>query len=350
VKNTQCGICASDLSLLLVHADPAVGPAALPGNQRFYLGHEVVSTVTEVGPGVTRFKAGDRVIMDTRFIGAHCLSQEITPPCRFCARGEFGLCENASSGRALGIGGGWGDGYTAHETEVYPVPPDVSDDLAMLAEPMAVGWHAVMRRPPQPGEKVLVVGSGIIGLLVIQAARAACPECHITAIARYPHQAEAAKRLGANLTIPRGDYAKIAEITGAKYYTAPLNKGMLLGGFDVIYDCVGTSTTVEDNLRWARAGGAVVLVGIDLQRLTFDLNPIWYQEVTLLGALNHAADDWHGRRQHTYAWVFDLIRSGQFKGDGLITHRFKFEQYKDAIRTTLSKREGKPIKVAFVYE
>ena len=61
VQNSACGICATDLSLLHVDADPAIAPVALPGNQRFYLGHEVVGTVAEVGAGVTRFQVGDRV-------------------------------------------------------------------------------------------------------------------------------------------------------------------------------------------------------------------------------------------------------------------------------------------------
>ena len=64
VKNYQCGICASDLSLLTVDADPGIAPAALPGLQRFYLGHELVGEIGEVGPGVTRVRPGDRVIMD----------------------------------------------------------------------------------------------------------------------------------------------------------------------------------------------------------------------------------------------------------------------------------------------
>src|SRR5262249_32397179 len=133
VRNHQCGVCATDLSLLNIHLDPAVGPAALPGNQRFYLGHEVISTVESVGPGVTRFKVGDRVVMDTRLLGPHCLSQEIDPPCLYCARGEYGLCVNASANKGpRGVGGGWGDGYTAHETEIYPVPDDITDDQAML--------------------------------------------------------------------------------------------------------------------------------------------------------------------------------------------------------------------------
>src|SRR5579859_208385 len=351
VKNHQCGLCATDLSLLYVNVDPAVGPAALPGNQRFYLGHEVVSTVEAVGPGVTRFRLGDRVVMDSRFQGPTCLSQEISPPCRYCAAGDYGLCLNASANRGpRGVGGGWGDGYTAHESEVYPVPADITYDQAMLIEPMSVGLHAVLRRPPEDADRVLVVGCGVIGLLTLQAARAVAPGCHITAVARYPHQAEAARRLGANEVVSRPTYQDIAQITGAHYYAAPMNKGMLLGGFDRIYDCVGTANTLENNLRWAAGGGAVVMVGIDLARLTLDLNPVWYQEVDLVGSLAHGADRWRGEHRHTYDWVIELMRAGQLSADGLITHRFRFEQYRQAVATTQDKKTARPIKVAFCYD
>src|SRR5512133_2458724 len=67
VKNRQCGICATDLTLLTVDADPRIAPAALPGLQRFYLGHELVGEISEVGPGVSRVRPGDRVIMDTEY-------------------------------------------------------------------------------------------------------------------------------------------------------------------------------------------------------------------------------------------------------------------------------------------
>src|SRR5258708_26607533 len=79
VRNHQCGLCASDLSLLYVHVDPAVGPAALPGNQRFYLGHEVVSSVEAVGPAVTRFWPGDSVVVGTRFLRPTSFSHQIQP-------------------------------------------------------------------------------------------------------------------------------------------------------------------------------------------------------------------------------------------------------------------------------
>jgi threonine dehydrogenase-like Zn-dependent dehydrogenase len=351
LRNRQCGICASDLSLLYVHVDPAVGPAALPGNQRFYLGHEFVSTVTEAGPGVTRFRPGDRVINDTRVMGATCLSQEFDPPCTRCAQGQYALCENASANRGpRGIGGGWSDSVTAHESELYPVPAALTDDQAMLTEPMSIALHAVLRRPPAPGDHVLVLGTGVIGLLTVQAVRAVAPACRITALARYPHQAEAAKRFGANDVLGDMDYAAVARATGARHYSAPMNRGMLLGGFDVIYDCVGSGRTIEDSLRWAKAGGAVVLVGVDLTRARVDLNPVWYQEVDLVGSVAHGMDEWQGQRCHTYEWVFELLRSGQFTEAGLITHRFPLAAYRRAIATALDKRHARSIKVAFQYD
>jgi 2-desacetyl-2-hydroxyethyl bacteriochlorophyllide A dehydrogenase len=349
VKNRACGICATDLALLYVKADPSIAPAALPGQSRFYLGHEVVSQVVEVGQGVTRFQPGDRVVMETRFFGANCLSQEIEPPCPYCARHEFGLCENMSANVGpRGVGGGWGDGYTCHETEVFKVPDDVSDDLAVLMEPMAVALHGVLRRRPQDGDHALVVGAGIIGLLTVQAVRAVAPGCHLTVVAKYPHQAEAARRFGADEIIGREDgYRAAARITGSRHFTAPLNKGTLSSGFEVIYDCVGHPDTIEDGLRWARAGGAVVMVGIDLSPMKIDLNPIWHQEVDLIGSKGFGADEWRGERKTTYAWVVQLIREGRFRDDGLITHRFPLREYKRAVATSVSKSAARPIKVVF---
>jgi threonine dehydrogenase-like Zn-dependent dehydrogenase len=352
VANRLCGICASDLSMLLVHVDPSVGPAALPGNQRFYLGHEVVGNVVEAGPGVTRFKPGDRVIMDSRVFGPHCLSQEITPVCRHCARERYSLCENASAGIGpRGVGGGWGSGYTAHETEVFPVPEDISDDAAVLMEPMAVAVHAVLRRPPEKEDRVLVLGAGTIGLFAVQAARAACPDCRITVSARYPFQKDLARGFGADAFLDsRNPYGSAAEATGAKWYRAPMNKGMLLGGFDVVYDCVGSARTVEDSLRWTRAGGAVVLVGMDLRRLKVDLNPVWYQEVDLIGSQGHGTDDWRGVKAHTYDRVVEWMRGGKMRHEGIITHRFPFAEYKRAVDTAVSKYKFKVVKVIFDYE
>lgn len=351
VRNLQCGICASDLSLLYVKADPGVAPAALPGNQRFYLGHEVVGEVVEVGPQVTRFAVGDRVAMESRFMGPNCHTQEIEPPCRYCEAGQTRLCENASAGLGpVGAGGGWGDSFTAHEAELWPIPADLTNDQASLVEPLAVALHGVLRRPPRAGERVLVIGAGIIGLLTVQALKVVQPQAHVTVLARYPHQKQAAQRLGADELIEEAAaYDAVARATGGKLYDAPLNRGMVLGGFEVIYDCVGSERTLFDALRWARAGGAVVLIGIELGVFEIDLNPVWYQEVDLIGSNTFGVERWQGREVHTFDLVIEMLQEGVLQIDGLISHRFPLSQYKRAIDTAQDKSTG-AIKVTFMLE
>jgi threonine dehydrogenase-like Zn-dependent dehydrogenase len=350
VENKQCGICASDLSLLFVDAEPSIAPIALPGYQRLYLGHETLGVVKEVGPEVTRMTVGDRVIMDTRFQGANCLCQEIDPPCPHCAEGNYIRCENASAEIGpRGVGGGWGDGFTAHETEVYPVPDDLTDDQAMMVEPISTGLRTVLRRTPGPGQRALVLGSGTVGLNTLQCLRAVSPECHITVIARHKHQSEMAYRLGAHEVVAGEDgYQATARITGAKLYEGMFGNRMLLGGFDVVYDCVGSAKTLQDSLRWTRAGGAVVLAGVKLAPLKLDLNPIWCQEVDLIGVYAHGAEPWKGEMRPTYDLVIELMRQGKLTTDGLITHRFPLSQWRQAVSTALDKRNG-TIKVVFDY-
>jgi threonine dehydrogenase-like Zn-dependent dehydrogenase len=285
---------------------------------------------------------GDRVIMDSRFQGATCLSQEIVPPCRHCAAGNRARCENASAGAGpRGVGGGWGDGYTAHETEVYPVPDDLSDDQAMMVEPLSIGLRAALRRAPEAGERALVVGSGTVGLNTVQAVRAVSPGCHLTAAARHPGQARMARRLGADEVIEGEDgYEATARITGARLYRGPLGNRNLLGGFDVVYDCVGSARTLHDGLRWTRAGGTVVMVGIKLAPLRLDLSPLWHQEVHLTGVVGHGVDPWEGRPRHTYDVAIDLLRQGRLSIEGFLTHRFPLSRWREAIAAARDRRRG----------
>jgi threonine dehydrogenase-like Zn-dependent dehydrogenase len=129
-----------------------------------------------------------------------------------------------------------------------------------------------------------------------------------------------------------------ADLTGARLYR--LNRGMLLGGFDVIYDCIGSAATIHDSLRWARARGTVVIVGIYFSLLRVDLNPVWYQEVDLIGSHTFGAEGGDGRRRHTFELVIDHLRAGRLQTDGLITHRFQLADYRRAIDTALHKKSG----------
>lgn len=351
VRNRLCGLCASDLHLLFVETDPQIADAALPGAPRIYLGHEVVGEVTEIGREVTAIAVGDRVIMDSRAtFGPTCLSQEVEKRCRHCRAGNYALCENASLGRApFGVGGGWGDAYTAHYSEIYQTPADFDDQTAMMIEPLSVRVRSTLRRLPHADEQALVIGCGIVGLNVVQSIRALSPNCQITVLARYPQQRAIARRLRADQVIQAEDpYAAMAKITGGKLYAAPFNNRMILGGFDVVFDCVGSARSIQDSLRWVRAGGSVVLVGVSLERLRIDLSPVWYQEVNLIRSMAHGMEEWNGVPTSIYDLVCDLLLQGKLTAAGLITHYFPLTRWREAIATATNKRTG-AIKVVFDY-
>jgi threonine dehydrogenase-like Zn-dependent dehydrogenase len=309
-------------------ANPSVAPAALPGIQRFDLGHEAVGEVTEIGSGVKRFKVGDRVIMDKHFYGANCLNLEIEL-CEMCTQGEYNFCLNKSDYPYRGVGGGFGDSYVTHESGVYLCPLELTLDQAVLVEPLGIGTHSVLRHPPKQGTKVLILGAGMIGLAVLMAVKAAQPDCEVTIISRYDFQSHMAERLGAKNILRNNEYNNIAQASGGKFFSAPLNKGIVVGGFDVIYDCVGDSNTLNDCMRWVKANGKVVMVGAHMQPMTkVDLVNIWYHQIELVG------------------WVFDFMKQGLYKTDGFITHRFGYGEYKHAISlANQHKGKSKAIKV-----
>lgn len=350
VQNLQCGICSTDINILKIKLDPKISAIALPGNNRVYLGHEAVGKVTETGSDVQGLKVGQRVVMESKPFGSpNCHTQEIEPICSYCRSGATRLCTNASLGMGLeGVGGGWGDGYTTHETEVWPVPDDLSNDQASMIEPMAVALHGVLRRPPHPGEKVLVIGAGIIGLLTLQCLKAVTPDVHVTILARYPQQIKAAERFGADeIVTGENVYLQLAHITGAKYYSAPFNRGMMLGGYNIVYDCVGSADTIWDGLRWTMASGSLVLIGTSLDTIKVDLSPVYIREVDIIGSITFGVERWKGREAHTFELVIDMLQSGELSIDGLITHRFPFDDYRKAVQAASDKSTG-AIKVTLV--
>jgi threonine dehydrogenase-like Zn-dependent dehydrogenase len=160
-------------------------------------------------------------------------------------------------------------------------------------------------------------------------------------MARYPQQIERARKLGADEVIVHEDpYTSTARITGGKLYTGKFKNRMILGGFDVVYDCVGSDKTVQDSLRWARAGGTVVLTGVNLKPMHVDLTPIWYQEVSLIGLYAHGMEEWNGIRQSTYDLTTELLLQKKLLIQGLITHRFPLKHWRTAVRTAKDKRSG----------
>ncbi len=347
VRNRMCGICGSDLHQIFVDAGLDVAPVALPSHQRIYLGHEMVGTISEVGSAVRDFNIGDRVVRWGR--ADDCRARGRAELCPACARGHRVLCELASEPRAHHpIGGGFGDSFIMPASTLLRVPDDLSDEQATLIEPAAVAIHAASRRIAQPGERVLVFGCGVIGYLLLQAIRAFQPTCEITALAQFEWQADLAKKFGAQHTILARDdgYAETARITGAKMYGTRGNR-MLLGGFDVVFDVVGIEATLNDALRWTRAGGTVVLVGVNLHRMKLDVTPVWYQEVNLIGAVGHDVIEWNGEKISTFELAMRWMQTGTLKTDGLVTHHFPLDDYRTAFNVAIDKRAHRSVKVVF---
>ncbi len=354
VRTRMCGICGSDLHLITLRVHPMVSLAALPKHvpkgAPKYLGHEAVGEVVEAGSGVSGLKIGDSVALAS---GPACEAAGLKPICTFCQEGSRALCQNRSELKLpADMGGGWSEYFVAHESQLFRVPEKLTDTEAALLEPTACSIHAVRRRVPRRGEHVLVVGAGPIGLNAIQAANLFCPECSITALVKYPFQAEVARSMGAQHVVfsrARDLYEQIADLTSGKVYTGKFGNKVIVGGFDVVYDCVGSAGTLKDDLRWVKTRGSVVVVGSLLEIGPFDYTPLWNQEITLLGSEAHGVEVVDGEMVTTFALAARLIAEGKLNVSPLLTHRFRLAEYREAMKTLMIKGRSAAIKAAFIF-
>ncbi len=350
VRNRMCGLCGSDIHFMFLEIDPKTAPAAVPPIKRKFLGHELVGEVVESGGGAPEFVAGDRVIL--RIDWPSCYQKEAQPMCRQCRRGNYLLCEDPGwDGAPNNQGGGFSPYMVVHKSQLVKIGPDIPDHDAILIEPVACSVRAALKRPPAAGERVLVLGAGTIGLTTIMVLRAISPDAEVWVVARYPHQAEIARRLGAFGVISGPDtYRKVAEVTGGRYVRGMFRNEMVIGGFDVIYDTVGNDRSITDALRWARAEGTVVVVGINFMPKRLDYTPIWYQEVTLVGIDCHGQEMFRGTSMTSFDAALTLYREGKLDFSRLITHTLPMDDFRQAVSIFFDKKGHKAIKVALTHQ
>lgn len=355
------GICGTDLGLVFLRNHPA---SILRSFSRFplILGHENVADVEAVGSDVAGWSVGQRVIVEPSL---SCVPRGIDPPCPQCQAGRFCLCENFLSGpldKGIMIGahpatsGSWAPYFVAHQSQLHAVPDDVSDEQAVLVDPVAGGIHGILRRPPGDGERVLVLGGGIIGLSVVGGIQAVGCRARVTAVVRHPFQRAKMESYGADAVLvwPRSlshaeRYRQIADLVGGRHVSAGFGNQMLIGGFDLVYDCIGTGRSLTDAVKFARSRGTVVELGTS-QICVVDTTPLWFSEVTVLGAYGRAMETWDGRPRHTYEIVLEWMRTGRLATDGLLTHTFALHEYRSAFRTLARRSATAVIKAAFTHE
>jgi L-iditol 2-dehydrogenase len=340
------GICGSDLGVITAHDSFTLEPY---GAYPFTFGHEIVATVSETGPAVTRWSVGDRVVVNPML----SCRQKGEEPCPSCAREAYGLCRRATDGQG-GItgfspltGGGWSDGLVAHESQLW-AQGDLSDDVALLTDPFASALRGVLLEPPTPGDVVLVLGAGTIGLLTILALRATGWDGTIAALARYGFQARRAADAGADTVLDSREalYEWAASLPGAAVHKPTLARRFVEGGPSLIHDTVGSGGTVRDSLALTREGGRIVLTGA-AARAELDLTRLWHRQIRLVGAMVYGPVELRGRRMDVFDAALELIRREDPGDLALLTHTFELEEYRDAITVALSKRGHESIKVAF---
>jgi L-iditol 2-dehydrogenase len=356
IRTHYGGICGSDLSLIGLHGSPALTPFM---SQTFVLGHEQTGTVVEAGDRVDGFEPGQRVVVDPLL---PCPVRGIDPPCPACQAGEWTRCENfaegdVSPGLVLGFcadtGGSWSPYFLAHKFQLFALPPEVSDENGLLIEPLTIALHAVMHSLPQDDGTVLVIGAGVLGICTVAALRCLGVRAHVTVIARYPFQAQLAERYGADeVIVPHGTahYHDVAETLGGRLYTPLLGRPVMIGGADVVYDCVGSDHSLDDALRFAKAGGRLVVIGTIGQTASVDWTPLWFQELNAMGVNTACAiEEYGGQRLRTFEWAIRLMSERGLDLSPLLTHRFPLRDYRGALAVAMHKGRHRAVKVAFEF-
>ncbi len=344
VRVHSCGLCGSDMHLISLDLNPRVSVAAIPGMERIFLGHEIYSEVVEVGKDVSDIKLGDKLA----FLGFYpnCKGKELEP-CEPCAEGNYTLCLDPHKGTMMpNRGGGFSEFMVAHRSQWVKLPDNFTEDQALLTEPIAVAVHAVFKAPPRPGDRVLIIGGGTVGINILQAIKAIQREARVTVLARYPAQEEIALRLGAEKVIRGGDaYRAIADHTGARLFDGVMGSRMILGGYDVVHDTVGSGSTFQDALRWVKSQGSVVLSGVQLASPKLDFQPIWHQEIHVTGIDCHGQEHFGGVSRSSFDWAIELIQKGKIATAPLISHRFPIRELRRAVEAMTHKGKEPTFKI-----
>ncbi|MBZ0253438.1 MAG: zinc-binding dehydrogenase, partial [Candidatus Methylomirabilis sp.] len=211
---------------------------------------------------------------------------------------------------------------------------------------------AVLRRVPAEGSKALVIGGGMIGYAVIAALRMLGVRCEIAHATQLDYQSEMGLALGADEPILGGGGAfeeRVGELTGAKRYKPKLGKAVFKGGFDHVYDCIGSVQSLSDAIRVCRERGALILVGAAGVLREIDWTPVWTNEVDLLGVVGYGVENFRGERVKTFDLVIDKLRGTALPVQKLVTHAFPLTDYREAIRANLDRAGARSIKTIFEY-
>jgi threonine dehydrogenase-like Zn-dependent dehydrogenase len=316
------------------------------------IGHEICGRIAAVGSKVTEVKPGDIVTIAP---GLNCAAREIHPACPACQKGMIASCENYASGNlppgmiiglCTGTAGGFGPRFIAHQSQVFKLPEACSPRQGALIEPLTVGLQAVYSNRPQSGEKVMIVGGGVIGTMVLKAIRGLDIDCAVTVVEPSDFAADLARQAGADHVITSGNALKdTVRLTGASRYKPMMGPAILMGGFTRIYDTVGSSETLNMAMRCLAAGGTLSQVGI-WHDVKLDLTPLWLKQQTLKGVYGCGYAEHQGKISHMFEIALDMVDKGSVTLDGMVTHTFSLDSFDKMIEVNLAKEKHGAVKTA----
>ena len=285
IRVAACGICGSD-----VHGYDGSSGRRIPP---IVMGHEAAGIISAVGDAVKNFLPGDRVTFDsTVFCGA----------CPNCLRGDMNLCDNR---QVLGVScgdyrraGAFAEFVAVPARILHRLPENLPFAEAAMLEAAAVAIHAVSLAPVDANTTALVIGAGTIGILTLQAVRAAgCKKVFVTDVDQ--DRLNLAKQLGATETLLSNEnlQSQILQLTHNQ-------------GVDVALECVGRNETVAAAIDAARKGGTVVLVGNIAPNVNLPLQRVVTHQIRLQGSCASSGE---------YPRAIELLASGAIKVKQLIT-------------------------------
>ncbi len=293
IRVRACGICGSD-----VHGYDGGSGRRIPP---LVMGHEASGQVAAVGKNVRRFKEGDRVTFDST---VYC------GKCWFCRRGEINLCDNRN---VVGVScedyrrhGAFAEYISVPEHICYSLPESFPFEHAALIESVSIAFHAAARTPIHLGDTAVVVGSGMIGMLVVQTLKAAgCSK--VIAVDIDDFKLKQATSLGADV----GLNSRSVDIAAA---VADLTEGR---GADFAMEVVGATASLKTAISAVRKGGSVTLVGNLAQQVELPLQAVVTRQISLNGTCGSCGE---------YPACIDAMAAGKVLVEPMITAKAPLEE------------------------
>ena len=335
LKPRLAGICGSDLATIDARSSRWFEPiVSFP----FVPGHEIVADAPQ-----------GRVVVEP-VLG--CASRSIQPVCTACRNGDLGRCERITfgslapglqSGFCCDVGGGWATSMVAHPSQLHSVPDGMSDEAAVMVEPTACAVHGALAAGSVDGGVVVVLGAGTLGLGVTAALLRWNRPGQLLVVAKHPEQRRSALALGADqAVVPEEAVRAVRRAVG----TMAVGDGeieRLTGGCDVTIDCVGSSKSIAEALRFTKPGGRIVRVGMPGE-VRVDLTPLWHREISLMGAYAYGTEPFLGDRR-TFDAAFELVAAASL--DRFVSATYPLDRYEDALRHAANAGRRGSIKIAF---